>query len=117
MHREESTKEGALAQLILGPLLRRLGERDATVWVETDAACRVEVLGHTANTFEVQGHHYAIVCLDKLEPGKTYEYEVALDGYTRWPEPGTHLPPSRIRTFDPEGPFDISFGSCRVAVP
>jgi PhoD-like phosphatase len=106
-----------LAQLILGPLLRHLGERDATVWVETDAACQVEVLGHTANTFEVQGHHYAIVCLDHLEPGETYEYEVALDGDTKWPEPGTDLPPSRIRTFDPDGPFDISFGSCRVAVP
>ena len=45
MQREEPTKEGALAQLILGPLLRDLGERDATVWVETDEACRVQVLG------------------------------------------------------------------------
>jgi hypothetical protein len=106
-----------LAELILGPLLRHLGERDATVWVETDAACEVEVLGHTANTFAVQGHHYAIVCLGDLEPGTTYEYEVALDGETKWPEPGTDLPPSRIRPFDPDGPFDIYFGSCRVSVP
>jgi PhoD-like phosphatase len=106
-----------LAELILGPLLRHLGERDATVWVETDAACRVEVLGRTADTFEVQSHHYAIVCLEDLEPGKTYEYGVALDGETKWPEPGTNFPPSRIRAFDPDGPFDISFGSCRVALP
>jgi hypothetical protein len=55
--------------------------------------------------------------MDDLEPGTTYEYEVALDGDVRWPESEGDLPPSRIRTFDPDGPFDISFGSCRVAVP
>jgi hypothetical protein len=116
MHRRR-VDGGALAELLLGPLLRHLGERDATVWVETDAACQVEVLGHMAKTFTVQGHHYAIVCLDDLEPGETYEYEVALDGETRWPEPGTDFPPSRIRPFAADGPFDISFGSCRVSVP
>src|SRR5438067_2167308 len=52
-----------------------------------------------------------------LAPGETYEYEVALDGEVAWPEPGSELPPSRIRTYRPEGPFDISFGSCRVALP
>ena len=30
-----------MAQLILGPLLRFTGTEDATVWVETDAPCRV----------------------------------------------------------------------------
>jgi hypothetical protein len=85
--------------------------------VETDTACEVEVLDHRAKTFEVFGHHYAIVCLDDLEPGKTYEYEVALDGETRWPEPDSDFPASRIRTYSPDGPFDISFGSCRVALP
>ena len=34
-------------QLLLGPLLRYVGERDATVWVETDRPCEVEVLGCT----------------------------------------------------------------------
>lgn len=98
-------------------MLRHLGERDATVLIEADAPCEVEVLGHKARTFEVFGHHYAIVCLDDLDPGTTYEYAVALDGETRWPEPDSEFPPSRIRTYDPQGPFDISFGSCRVAVP
>ena len=31
-----------MAELILGPLLRYVGERDATVWVETDGPCEVE---------------------------------------------------------------------------
>ena len=106
-----------MPDLIVGPMLRYLGERDATVWVETDAPCEVEILGHTAWTFEVYGHHYAIVALDDLEPGETYEYEVALDGEARWPGPSRDFPASRIRTFDPDGPFDISFGSCRVALP
>ncbi len=34
----------AVPDLILGPLLRYAGETDATVWVETGAACEVEVL-------------------------------------------------------------------------
>ena len=34
-----------MADLILGPLLRYLDEHKATVWVETDAPCEVEVLG------------------------------------------------------------------------
>ncbi len=106
-----------MPQLILGPMLRHLGERDATLWVETDGPCEVEILGHRARTFEVYGHHYAIVCLDGLEPGTTYEYTVKLDGEEKWPEPDSDLPPSRIRTYSSDGPFDISFGSCRVAVP
>lgn len=47
--------------LILGPMLRYVGESEATVWVELDGACEVEVLGRTAPTFEVAGHHYALV--------------------------------------------------------
>jgi PhoD-like phosphatase len=106
-----------MTELVVGPLLRYLADTEATVWVETDAPCEVEVLGHRQRTFEVFGHHYAIVPIDGLEPGTTYEYEAALDGETRWPQPGSELPASRIRTFSEDGPFDISFGSCRVAVP
>ncbi len=106
-----------MPELIVGPMLRYLSDRDATIWVETDGACEVEVLDHTARTFEVHGHHYAIVAIEGLEPGETYEYSVALDGVAKWPEESRGFPPSRIRTFDEDGPFDISFGSCRVAVP
>ena len=35
-------------QLVLGPLLRYVGETAATIWVETDRACQVEILGHQA---------------------------------------------------------------------
>jgi phosphodiesterase/alkaline phosphatase D-like protein len=106
-----------VADLILGPLLRYVGEREATVWVETDAACEVELLGRRAATFSVAGHHYAIVVLRGLDPGAAYEYEVTLDGERRWPPPGSELPPSTIRTIDPQRPLEIVFGSCRVAVP
>jgi hypothetical protein len=108
------------SELTLGPLLRYAGESDATVWVETDAACEVEVLGHTASTFEIEGHHYALVRLTDLEPGKTYEYEVSLDGAKVWPddEHDEHdFPPSVIRTIAPDGRLNLSYGSCRVSVP
>ena len=32
-----------MAGLVLGPLLRYAGTEDATIWVETDAPCRVEI--------------------------------------------------------------------------
>ncbi|HEX5712805.1 MAG TPA: alkaline phosphatase D family protein [Solirubrobacterales bacterium] len=106
-----------MPSLVLGPLLRYVSETEATLWVETDAPCEVEILGHTEPTFGVEGHHYALVRVEGLEPGESYEYEVKLDGERRWPEPGSELPPSRIQTFAPGHSIDIAFGSCRVAVP
>ena len=45
-----------------GPLLRYAGETEATVWVETDAPCEVEVLGCArARRSASHGHHYALV--------------------------------------------------------
>jgi PhoD-like phosphatase len=106
-----------MAKLILGPLLRYVGETDAVIWVEADEACEVEVLGHAAPTFCVCGHHYALVIVDGLEPGSTREYEVALDGERRWPEADTEFPPSVIRTLGGDGPLRLCFGSCRVSLP
>ena len=103
--------------LILGPLLRYAGETEATVWVETDAACEVEVLGHRSRTFEIEGHDYALVRITGLEPGEIYEYEVTLDGERAWPEEGSDLPPPVIRTMEPDGELNLSFGSCRISVP
>lgn len=102
-------------ELVLGPLLRYAGEDAATVWVETDAPCEVEVLGRRARTFHVAGHHYALVAIEGLAPGETHEYTVTLDGEQRWPLPG--MPASRIRTLDPEKRLSVAFGSCRVAAP
>jgi phosphodiesterase/alkaline phosphatase D-like protein len=52
-----------------------------------------------------------------LEPGKIYEYEVALDGERVWPEDSSDLPPPVIRTIEPDGELNLSFGSCRISVP
>jgi hypothetical protein len=106
-----------MSDLVLGPQLRHVSETDATIWVETSEPCEVEVLGHRERTFRVEGHHYALVCIEGLEPASHYEYEVRLDGEVRWPEPGSELPPSAIRTTDADNALDACFGSCRVAVP
>jgi hypothetical protein len=112
------------AELVLGPVLRYVGETEAVVWVETDAACEVEVRGARdsslsarSRTFCVNAHHYALVVIEALEPGHTYEYEVAVDGEHRWPPPASEFPPSAIRTLAGTGPVRIAFGSCRVALP
>ena len=106
-----------MTELVLGPLLRYVSDTEATVWVETSEACEVEVLGHREPTFRVEGHHYALVCIEGLEPASRYEYEVRLDGEVHWPQAGSDLPPSAIRTIDADKELDICFGSCRVAVP
>jgi PhoD-like phosphatase len=101
--------------LLLGPLLRYTDQTAATIWVETDRACTVGILGREAQTFEVAGHHYALVVLEDLEPGSAREYQVALDGTVAWPEPGSAFGPSVLRTLDPGRPARLLFGSCRVA--
>ena len=110
-----------MPNLILGPLLRYTGESDATVWVETDGPCEVEVVAggssHRARTFHVEGHYYALVRVVDLEPGTYYEYSVVLDGERRWPEADAGFPPSFIRTIDPQRPFKLAFGSCRITLP
>ena len=106
-----------MPKLILGPLLRHIGEEDATIWCETDAPCEVEVLGHRERTFHVAGHHYGLVVIEDLEPGRTQEYEVRLDGDLVWPEPGSPFPPSVIRPVGDDNGLRLLFGSCRVSLP
>ena len=106
-----------MPELLLGPLLRYAGETDATVWVETDATCEVEVLGGRSHTFHVEGHHYALVHVAGLEPGDAYEYEVLLDGERRWPEAGSPFPPSMICTLADGESLKLVFGSCRISAP
>jgi hypothetical protein len=110
--------------LVLGPLLRYIGESAATIWVQTREAAVVTVraFGRSweARTFAAQGHHYALVVVDGLQPGESSAYEVEVDGESVWPrpEPGFDgLPPSRIRTLRHSEPTRMAFGSCRTSVP
>ncbi len=111
----------ALVTLLrLGPLLRYVDETSATVWVETESAATVTVTAGEhrgeARTFRVHGHHYALVCVDGLEPGTSTEYAVHVDGERAWPEPDSPYPPSLIPTLDPGSPLRVAFGSCRTSV-
>jgi hypothetical protein len=103
-------------RLVLGPLLRHVGADDATVWVETDVPCEVEVCGCRERTFEIEGHHFALVHVTGLEPEQARPYEVHLDGEQVWPL-DTGWPPSCIRTIGNDHGLRIAFGSCRVAHP
>lgn len=109
------------SELVLGPLLRYTGAHNATVWVETGLPCKVEVAvdgsRYYSYTFEIEGHHYALVRITGLKPGSSYEYSVSLNSEKVWPEPDSAFPPSIIRTIAPDGKLDLAFGSCRVSVP
>ncbi|MFF6999083.1 alkaline phosphatase D family protein [Streptomyces sp. NPDC008313] len=112
-----------MANLRLGPLLRYVGGTSATIWVETSRPCTVEVrcAGDArggAATFQVAGHHYALVPVTGLTPGTPTAYEVLLDGAPVWPLPDSPFPPSVITV--PEESAEVvrvAFGSCRWAAP
>ena len=112
---------GSTPGLVLGPILRSVEEDRATVWVEADAACEVTVradgLEGSSETFAIEGHHYALVDLQGLEPGASHVYEVLLDGEGVWPERESELPPSTIRPISSDGEVSIAFGSCRISLP
>ncbi len=110
-----------MSALVLGPLLRHVDEHDASIWVEVAAPARVRVTtddgpAAEATTFAVHGHHYALVALSGLEPGRRYPYTVDVDGERVWPEPGSDLPPSVVPTLDHAKPLRLAYGSCRTSV-
>ncbi|GGZ11280.1 alkaline phosphatase D family protein [Streptomyces poonensis] len=112
-----------MTKLRLGPLLRYADGDSATVWIETSRPCTAEVRcadgarGDT-RTFQIAGHHYALIPVTGLTPGAATAYEVLLDGAPVWPLPDSPFPPATIRT--PDGDRDgvrVAFGSCRWAAP
>ncbi|MEW2397146.1 alkaline phosphatase D family protein [Streptomyces sp. NPDC046862] len=110
-----------MAGLRLGPLLRYVDDSSATVWVETSRPCTAEVrcsggARGEARTFQVAGHHYALVQVTGLRPGTASAYEVLLDGAPVWPLADSPFPASEIRTPDGDG-VRVAFGSCRWAAP
>ena len=106
-----------MTAILVGPMLRHVTETSATIFLETDRAAEVDVNGVRATTFEVGGHHYALVIIEDLAPGATVEYTIHLDGTACWPPPGSTMPPSVIRTLGQPGPLRLLFGSCRAAAP
>nr|WP_237519313.1 alkaline phosphatase D family protein [Streptomyces sp. HUCO-GS316] len=104
----------------LGPLLRYADGSTATVWVEASRPCTAEVrcpdgAQGSARTFQVAGHHYALVPVSGLAPGTARSYEVFLDGTRVWPLPDSPFPPSVIRTPGEDDGLRVAFGSCRWA--
>lgn len=112
-----------MAELRLGPLLRYVDGSSATFWVEASRPCTAEVRcadgsRGQARTFQIAGHHYALVPVSGLTPGTVTAYEVLLDDTTVWPLPDSPFPPSVVST--PEGDDSavrVTFGSCRWAAP
>ncbi len=104
-----------MVTLLLGPALRHVSDTTALIWLQAERAGVAEVLGCSAPTFEVQGHHYALVTVTGLEPDSVTEYTVTFDGEQVWPPPDTPYPPSIIRTRGPDSQSRLRaiFGSCR----
>ena len=117
----EDTPDGS--GLVLGPILRYVdadfvtGAATATIWVQTAAASRVRVdagdISVSADTFNVHGHHYALVDLTGLPAGRSVAYSVWLDDRRVWPATDSDLPASTITTAADGEPVRLLWGSCR----
>ena len=103
--------------LVLGPIVRYVDDRVATVWLQADAACEVEILGARDRTWCVDGMHFALVVVEGLAAGEDHPYEVRLDGEVVWPEADSAFPASTIRLIDKHRRRDVVFGSCRITRP
>lgn len=79
------------AGLVNGPMLAHVDMREAKVWVQTDAPAIVRVayapgaandapIWSTPVETDADRGHTAIVKLDQVEPGQTYNYRVELNG-------------------------------------
>jgi phosphodiesterase/alkaline phosphatase D-like protein len=105
--------------LLLGPVLRHVDATSAVLWVRCARRGTVGVhVGETAAqapTFEVQGHHFALVTVTGLAPDSTEAYRVELDGQPVWPPRAHPFPPSVIRTrgWASQRSLRALFGSCR----
>ena len=106
-----------MPEVLVGPMLRFIGESEATVWVEASEPCEVEILGATAQTFTVEDHHFALVAIEGLEAGRAHPYEVHLDGECAWPPEGYEMPHPCIRPIPADGDLRLLFGSCRTSAP
>ena len=111
-----STQREEPTELVLGPLLRYAGTESASFWVETSAPCEVEILNHRARTFTVEGHYFALVLVDDLQPGSVVAYQVRLNGRVVWPL-DDERPPCAVHTRRHEPQIRLVFGSCRVGDP
>ena len=116
----ESYPRGTLPRvptLVLGPLLRYVGETEAVIWVETDSRLRG------------RGARHARAHVPRLRP----PLRARLLRRPRAAAPGTStrsastasasgraddgFPPSAFHTYPKETPLQVAFGSCRVAAP
>jgi phosphodiesterase/alkaline phosphatase D-like protein len=101
--------------LVLGPVLRHVGETTAVLWMQLDRPATVSALGCSTRTFEVSGHHYALLTVTGLEPDTVYPYQVEVDGEPAWPPRVSPFPASSLHTRGPGSArrHRVVFGSCR----
>ena len=86
--------ESRVPGLVLGPIVRYVDDRVATIWLQADAACEVEVLGVRERTWCVDGLHFALVAVEGLAAGRGSPVRGA-------PGRGARVAASRDRRFPP----------------
>ena len=86
----------AMAELILGPMLRYLDETQATVWVETDGALRGRGAGPHASARSASRATTTRSCRSRASSrARRIPTRCALDGERRWPLSRLRVPAER----------------------
>jgi alkaline phosphatase D len=105
-------------KLLHGPMVGSVSDRSASFWVRSKDPCKVQIrigkrLSEVVTTVP-ETDFTAVVQLDGLEPGKSYEYQVLLDG-----EP-VEVVGAKFKTFPLAGAaakFSVAFGGGAGFVP
>ena len=106
-----------MTALLLGPLLRHVGEHEATIWLETDAPASSRSGPVTRSPKTGRSGSPATTTRSSSWPAwsraRRRPTRSCSTAALAWPLPESPFPASRIRTIDPGAPVRLLFGSCR----
>ena len=116
--RSSQRRYGAsMPSLVLGPLLRYVGETDAVLWVETDSDVRGRGARRRASApsaCATTTTRSSAAAASSPAPGTSTRCCSTASACGR---ATTASPPARFHTYPKDTPLKLVFGSCRVAAP
>ena len=102
--------------LVLGPLLRYVGETEASSGSRPTRPARSRCSARASAPSAWRATTTRSSAAAASSPGTWHEYEVRLDGERVWPR-GRRLPAERLPHLSEGDAAQVVFGSCRVAAP
>ena len=117
LHRARTICSRSVPDLILGPLLRYVGETEARHLGRDRRALRGRGARHARAHVQRRGPPLRARLLRRPRAGHLARVRGRASTASASGRRRTGFPPSAFRTYPKDAPLEIVFGSCRVAVP